>query len=185
MIVLARGVAYTVRLRTRPAVPFTIDALHLPPSAATQLVVCTLGEVRLAWPVAAVREIVRAVAITRLPGAPALVEGVIDVRGTLVPVLDLRARFGVPARPLDPSEQMVILTAGARTVACRVDRTDSIVELDPDALAEPAGLAAASRGVAGIATMSDGLVIVHDVDGFLAESEARALDEAVAAASTR
>jgi purine-binding chemotaxis protein CheW len=147
-----------------------------------------LGDLRIAWPVAAVREIVRAVAITRLPGAPAIVEGVIDVRGTLTPVLDLRARFGVPPRAPDPSEQMVLVATGTRTVACRVDRTLSIAELDADAVAEPDGLAAASRaaaGVTGVAATVDGLAFVHDVDAFLADSESRALDAAVAAAARR
>ena len=177
--------AYTVRLCTLPAVPSTIDPPRLSSTIDTQLLVCTLGDVRIAWPVAAVREIVRAVAITRLPGAPALVEGVIDVRGTLVPVLDLRARFGVPARTLDPAEQMVILDAGTRTVAFRVDRTETIIDFEPDALAEPAGLTSAARSVRGVASTADGLVVVHDVGAFLDDSESRALDGAVATAATR
>jgi purine-binding chemotaxis protein CheW len=156
----------------------------LPSAIRTQLVVCTLGDLRLAWPIVAVREIVRAVAITRLPGAPSVVEGVIDVRGTVVPVLDLRARFGVAPRPPDPAEQMVIVATDARTVACRVDTTEMIVELGDDAVSAPAGLAAAARGVAGVAA-ADGLLMVTDVDAFLAESEALAVDAAVAAASRR
>ena len=51
------------------------------------LLLCELADVRVGWPVTAVQEIVRAVTITSLPDTPALVEGVIDVRGALVPVL--------------------------------------------------------------------------------------------------
>lgn len=144
-----------------------------------QLLVCHLGAQRVAWPVDAVVEVVRAVAITRLPGAPPALEGVINVRGALVPVLDLRARFGLATPPLDPDEQMVLVRAGARTVACRVDRVDGLLELPEGAVAAPHGLTAATRGLAGVAPTGDGVAVVYDPNAFLAEQEARALEAAL------
>ncbi|HEU0052651.1 MAG TPA: chemotaxis protein CheW, partial [Longimicrobium sp.] len=105
---------------------------------------------RYALDTGTVREVVRAVAVSRLPGAPPIVLGVIDVRGILVPVLDLRARFGLPPRAVDPAEHFVIAEAGERAVALRVDRTVGIAEVDDASVAAPrepgadAGYAAAA-----------------------------------------
>jgi len=120
------------------------------------------------------------VAITTLPGAPALVEGVIDVRGTLVPVLSLRARLGRAVTPPSIDEHLVLLQATTRTIACRVDRASDLVTLDDASLAPPSGLVASARGIAGVAATADGLVVVHDVDAFLDEAETLALDAALA-----
>lgn len=76
---------------------------------------------RYGLPLAAVLEVVRAVAITPLPGVPPVVEGAINVRGRVVPVLDLRARFGLPPHPLDPDQHLVLARTGRRLVAVRTD----------------------------------------------------------------
>src|SRR5271156_1247745 len=80
-------------------------------------------------PLADVREIVRAVSITRLPKAPSVVEGVVNVRGCIVPALDIRARFNLPPKVLEPSDHLVIAFAKRRLVAIRVDRVTDLVKL--------------------------------------------------------
>src|SRR5947209_286603 len=80
-----------------------------------------------------VRELLRMVAVVPLPGAPAVVEGVVNLRGAIVPVLDLRQRFGLPARPATPADHLIVAEADGRPVALRVDRA---VELLPLAAAE-------------------------------------------------
>ncbi len=127
----------------------------------------------------AVREVVRAVAITPVPGAPAVVEGVIDVRGEVVPVFDLRARFGLPARALHPAQHFIIARAGERTVALRVDRADWMRDVD-DASITPAGRnVPAGPHIIGVARLDDGLVLLHDLDAFLSDAESHALDAAL------
>src|SRR5262245_54805748 len=74
-------------------------------------------------------EFVRAVEIRPLPHAPLVVEGIIDLRGEIVPVLDIRSRFRLAARPLQPSDHFLVVIAGARKVALRVDRALSLLEL--------------------------------------------------------
>lgn len=146
------------------------------------LLVCDVAELHVGWPAAAVREVVRMVAVTPLPEAPPLVEGVVDLRGELVPVLALRARLGLPPREPSPEEHLVFLHRDRRdTVACRVDRAQDLVTVDETALTAPTGLAAAARGIAGVAATADGLIVVHDVDAFLSEAESLALADALAA----
>ena len=91
------------------------------------VVVFKVAEQLFALPAADVRELVHAVAIVPLPSAPAVVEGVIDLRGKIVPVLDIRSRFGLPARPVAPSDHLLIASAGEFLVAVRADRAVDLV----------------------------------------------------------
>jgi purine-binding chemotaxis protein CheW len=125
---------------------------------------------------AAVDEIVRAVPPVPLPGAPAVVEGVIDVRGSLRPVFDVRGRLGLPAKPLEPSDHLILARAGARPVAIRADRAAELAEVAETDIADAKRIVAGAERIAGIARLSDGLVLIYDLAAFLSEAEAAALD---------
>jgi purine-binding chemotaxis protein CheW len=145
---------------------------------AQEILVFTLDDVRFGVRTEDVVEIFRAVWITPLPGAPQVVEGVIDVRGRLVPVLDLRRRFGLPARPLLPDDHMVLVRAAGRSRALRVDRaTDIAAVLQADIV--PAGHLEIAH-LTGVVRRADGLILLADLAAFLSESEAQSLDEAMA-----
>lgn len=129
----------------------------------------------------AVAEVVRAATITPLPNAPAAVEGIINVRGSVVAVLDLRHRLGLPARTLDPSEFFALARAGDRDVALRVDRAIGLLQVDPAAVDLARPILSRSRYIAGVAKLGDGLVLIHDLEAFLSDAEATAIDEALVA----
>lgn len=135
---------------------------------------------RFGLPAARVREVQRIVTIVPLPKAPAAVEGVIDVRGILVPVFGIRGRFRMPARDVDPSEHLVLAQARGRLVALRVDRVLDLVEIDDRDVADPRGLVEGTEYVAGVARLDDGLVLIHDLDTFLSQAEEAELDAAIA-----
>ncbi|MEO6878341.1 MAG: chemotaxis protein CheW [Gemmatimonadaceae bacterium] len=128
-----------------------------------------------------VTEIIRAVAITPLPGSPAVIEGIIDVRGAIVPVFNLRARFALPHKPLEPSDQFVLTRTSARVAALHVDQVADLVDVDDGAVSDPARQVPASPHIAGVATLADGLVLIHDVETFLSHAESETLDAALAA----
>ncbi|HEX7119689.1 MAG TPA: CheW domain-containing protein [Longimicrobiales bacterium] len=132
-------------------------------------------------PSACVREVVRAVWVEALPGAPRAVEGIIGVRGRAVPVFDLRWRFGLPARPVDPSEHVILARASGRDVAFRVDRALWLATVDAGAVAASDEVMAGSGPIAGVASLEEGLIVIHDPDAFLEAAEAEALDAALAA----
>ncbi|MBI1966648.1 MAG: purine-binding chemotaxis protein CheW [Gemmatimonadetes bacterium] len=138
---------------------------------------------QFALPAQVLREVVRAVAIAPLPKAPPIVEGVINVRGTVVPVLDIRHRFGLPPVPLAPQQHLLIAHAGPRLVALRVDRAQDLVSVPEDAIASAARIVPRAQYVAGIATLPDGLLVIHDLARFLALDEAEQVDAALADAS--
>lgn len=145
-----------------------------------ELVIVELDGQRYGLRADAVREVVRAVTITTLPNAPVVVAGIINVRGAVVAVLDLRRRFDLPARPLDPSEYFVLARAGDRDVALRVDRSTELISVDPADIDRGEPILCRSRYVAGVAKLPDGLVLIHDLETFLSAAEAEAIDQALA-----
>lgn len=146
-----------------------------------QLLLTQIGDHRYGLPETGIVELLRAVAITPLPKAPAIVEGVINVRGNLVSVLDIRARFRLPPKALDPADHFVVARAGPRKVALRVDAALDLVDVpegDIDA-AEP--VSSGATLLAGIAKLPNGLVLIHNLEAFLSQAEAEALDCAMEA----
>jgi purine-binding chemotaxis protein CheW len=144
---------------------------------------------RYGLPAERVREVVRMVAITPLPNAPGVVEGIVSLRGEIVPVFDLRARFALPPRAPDPTEHLIFLTAGVRSVAVRVDSAESLESVSDEditpasTLAASVGDGAAVRHVGSIATTSDGVLVIYDLDRFLSTEESALLDGALATSS--
>ena len=132
-----------------------------------------------------VHEVVAAVRPSPLPGAPSEVEGLVNLRGTTVPVLDLRVRFGLPGRPVRPSDRMVVVEAAGRRLALRVDRVvdlASVAAADVDVEAHPL---TGSGLTAGVARLPDGLLVICDLDAFLSADDVVALDLALAARDAR
>lgn len=134
-----------------------------------------LAPARFAVQVGAVREVLRAVALTPVPEAPAIVEGLFDLRGTLVPVLDLRGRFGVAAKPLEPADHFVVAEASRRQVCLRVDRAIGLAHIADADIADAQDLVPGVARIAGIARDAVGIVLIHDLDTFLTGDEAVAL----------
>lgn len=150
-------------------------AIGLSPSQA--ILVYEVAGQRFGVPASAVQEVVRAVAIVPLPEAPRLVEGVIDLRGEIVPVVDLRARFSLPSRPLSPSDQFLIVRAGDRALALRVDRALDLVHVDADRLEASRATFGDGRTRFGYAKLPEGLVPILDADDTLPTEEAEELRE--------
>ncbi len=145
-----------------------------------EVLLFTLEDQRYALPMPDVRELVRAVRLTPLPRAPDVVEGLLNLRGELLPVLDLRRRFRLPPRPISPLDHFIIARAGPRLVGLRVDRAEGLLELEPGALDETPQALPGVGYVAGAVKLPEGLVLVHDLKTFLSEAEALALDSALA-----
>lgn len=155
------------------------------PGRAREVLVFEIEGRRYGLPTADVREIIRAVAITPLPHAPAVIEGVVDVRGCVLPVLDVRARFSLPAKALDPSDHFIVASAGPRGVILRVDRATHLALVDDALVQTPQTLGPGATYVAGVARLEGGLVLIHDLATFLSAAEAASLDEALSAPDPR
>ena len=124
--------------------------------------------------------VIRAVAIVPLAGAPPVVEGIINVRGDIVPVFGVRARFGLPPVPVRRSDQFLLARTSSRTVALRIDRALAIVDVGPEDLKEITDVTRSTGGVAGVAKLAHGLTVIADLDTFLTAAEAEELGTALA-----
>ncbi|MDX1531282.1 MAG: chemotaxis protein CheW [Rhodothermales bacterium] len=127
-----------------------------------------------------VQEIIRPVAITRVPNAPAFVEGVINLRGRIVPVIDAHARFNLPARTADESSRIVVVEVGAPVVGFMLVAVKVVIRVDPATMEPPPDLAVGVDAdyISGVAKLEDRLLILLDVERVLGEHERAALSGA-------
>jgi purine-binding chemotaxis protein CheW len=144
-----------------------------------QWVVFCLDEGRYALPLAAVDRIVRAVHVTPLPRAPGIVLGAIDVQGRVLPVFNIRRKFGLPERAVDPADHFLIAHTARRTVVLVIDSAQGVFEQDATAVTPAANIAPDLEHIRGVIQLDDGLVLIHDLEHFLSPDEARVLDEAM------
>jgi purine-binding chemotaxis protein CheW len=131
---------------------------------------------------AEIKEILRAVMPSRLAQQPGVIEGIINVRGRVAAVLDLRARFGLTRREISASDVLLLCEIGGRLVALRADTALDLIQLAASELATPSEVTHAALYARGVCRLSSGLLFVCDLAAFLKEAELLALDLALASA---
>jgi purine-binding chemotaxis protein CheW len=144
-----------------------------------RLLLFVIDDVQYAVRSEVVAEMIRAVAVTPLPNAPSVIEGIIDVRGRIAPVFDLRLRFGRPSRPVAASDHFILVRATSRLVALHVDRVLDLVDVDDSAVDAIGSQLSSVAHVAGVALLPDGMALIHDVDTFLSAAESDTLAAAL------
>lgn len=157
----------------------SLQAIDPAARETTRWVVFRLDEHRCAVPLEAVQRIIRAVAVTPLPKAPAIVIGVIDLQGQVLPVCDIRRRFELPSRPIHLSDQFAIVRTPRRTVALLIDAAEGVIERPAGTVVRARDLDAGLDHLRGVIRLDDGLVLIQDLERFLSADEARTLDEAL------
>jgi purine-binding chemotaxis protein CheW len=138
---------------------------------------------RYGLPARDVRELVRAVAIVALPLAPQWIEGVVNLRGRIVPVIDLRARLGLPAKAIELTDQFVVAQYREFLVALRIDRSDDLMRSDARSVAEAPATDRSGPSADAVAKLSDGLAPILDLCALLSGEEWEALGRALSGAS--
>lgn len=140
------------------------------------LVVFTLDSRHYALPVDTVERVVRAVEITPLPKAPAVVLGLINLSGQIVPVFDLRRRFHLPAKEIALKDRFIIARTSRRRVAFVADFVDTAVEYPPQEVVMAESILPDLPYVQGVVKLKDGMVLIHDLDRFLSLQEEKGLE---------
>lgn len=120
-------------------------------------------------PVTHVQEILRVTQITRVPHTPAAVRGVTNMRGRVLPVVDLRVRLGLEAATIDPHSRVLVVTSRGRLLGLLVDAVQQVLRLDRDQVEPPPPdvMTAQSDYILGVYHQGDGLAILLDVDKVL------------------
>jgi purine-binding chemotaxis protein CheW len=134
-----------------------------------QLVVFELAGESYGVEISRVQEIDRMQAITVVPQAPPFVEGVINLRGRITPVVDLRTRFGLPKAEPTPLTRIVVVKAGEEWVGLVVDAVSEVLRIPVDAIEPPSAMVttAESTYLRGIAKLESRLIILLDLDRVL------------------
>ena len=148
-------------------------------TTANPLVVFALDNQHYALHLPAVEKTIRMVAITPLPQAPAIVIGVINLHGLVIPVLNIRRRFRLPERGARLSDQLIIARTAQRTVALAVDEVRGIIDNAAHQVVEPAAIVPGIEHLEGVVKMADGMIFIHDLDRFLSLDEEQALEAAI------
>lgn len=148
------------------------------PQTVLPVLLVRIDGTQVGFPSSAVREIVRAVAITPLAGAPEIIEGAINLRGQIVPVVDIRRRLALRAVALSPEHYLVALQTSDRLIAVRVDDVEDMTEVPKSSLASPASLSPVLARLAGVAAIDSGALVIFDIDAFLTQAERDTLDRA-------
>ncbi|MBX3009981.1 MAG: chemotaxis protein CheW [Caldilineaceae bacterium] len=142
------------------------------------LVVFMLDQHRYALRLPVVQRVIHAVAITPLPQAPAIVLGVINVQGQVIPVVDLRQRFGLAPAALQLMDQILIVRTAQRWLALWVNRVTDILALpNVDHIACEPPLSSLAP-VEGVVQLEGETVLIHNLDMFLSLDEENALQAA-------
>lgn len=123
-----------------------------------ELVVWRLGAQRYALPLAMVERVLPAAEVTPLPDAPAVVTGILNVQGRIVPVVDLRRRLGQPQRELQLADQIVLARTARRVLAFAVDSVQGVVDHEAQSMVDTREVSRGPGVVSGVIKLPDGLV---------------------------
>ena len=135
---------------------------------------------RFGLPLEVVERVLRAAAVTPLPGAPGMVSGVLQLHGEVVAVVDLRRRCGLPARDMDLGDHILVARTAKRRLAIPVDGVSGVVSWRCADFVPGAALARDIGAWKGVARLADGLLLVQDLEAFLSPEEEGDLDAALA-----
>lgn len=137
-----------------------------------------MGEV-FGLPILDVREIIRMTEITPVPQAPGFVEGVINLRGQILPVVDLRKRFGITPKENDDTTRIVVVELSHAAVGLIVDSVSEVLRIPADVVAPPPSLVAGSIGaeyIKGIGHYDERMIILIEMRKVFNEDELGALE---------
>jgi len=128
-----------------------------------------------------IKEIIRPQKLTPLHQAPSFIDGIINLRGAVIPVVDLRKRFGMPARELTISTRLLIVRLSGQTLGLVVDDVTEVATIPVNDIKPPPAVSDAMivNHLLGVCLSGDNLVMLLDIDRLLTTNEVSALGDFV------
>lgn len=144
-----------------------------------------INNIQYAVPSSQVQQLEMIEAITPVPNAPAFVEGVVFMRGRVVPVISLRSRFGLEKIPYDITARLIVIDLDGRTIGLTVDSAREFISIDTSHILPPPESLVGPRleYLRGVVSLQDRLILVVDLHKLLDPIEAQALSEPISPAS--
>lgn len=141
-----------------------------------------LGGEEYAIDILKVQEIRGYEAVTPIAHAPEFIKGVINLRGAIVPIIDLRIKFGLGKPEYTPFTVVVILNVGTRVVGIVVDAVSDVIEVGESQMQAPPDFSRAVdvRYITALAMLAERMLIVVDIEGLMLSADMALIDDAVA-----
>ncbi|MCL0035242.1 chemotaxis protein CheW [Thermodesulfovibrionales bacterium] len=143
-----------------------------------QLVTFTLDKEEYAVDILKVQEINRMTEITRVPNSPPQMEGVINLRGKVIPVINLRKRFGLTPKDNDEHSRIMVMDIQGITIGFVMDSVSEVLRV-PSSIVEPTPPMAtniSTEFIKGIAKMEERLIIILDMDKLIGKEETASIE---------
>jgi purine-binding chemotaxis protein CheW len=156
--------------------------IELLSQGGNELLTFTLGSEEYGIDILKVQEIRGYDAVTKIVNAPAFIKGVINLRGVIVPIVDLRLKFRLGEPRYDAFTVVIILNIAARVVGIVVDGVSDVITLGADQLrqAPEFGATVDTRFVQGLATVDERMIIVVDIERLMTSDDMELMDGATA-----
>lgn len=148
-------------------------------NSLNQLIVFSIDEQRYALPLSIVERVIRAVEITLLPKAPDMVIGIVNVQGRIIPVVNIRRRFGLREREIDLNDQLVIAYTSKRSIAFVADSVSGVIGIPEKEVVAAEEILPGMGYVKGIVKEDDGMIHILDIDSILSSGEIKSLNDAM------
>ncbi|MBI4804786.1 MAG: chemotaxis protein CheW [Desulfovibrio sp.] len=138
-----------------------------------QLVTFTISNEEFGLDILRVQEIIRTMEITKVPRAPDFVEGVINLRGKVIPIIDLRKRFGMESKKHDSQTRIIVVEIHSMIVGFVVDSVSEVLRIQSSTVEPPPAVVSGveSEYISGVGKLEDRLLILIDLDKLLSEEE--------------
>lgn len=144
-----------------------------------KVILFTLDDLSYALPLVNVIRIIHAIAVSPLPKAPAIVEGIINVGGRIIPVVNMRKRFGLVSRAMSVDDNLIIVKTEKRELALWVDRVTGIQEIMPGKYAFTKTSLPYAEYIKGVAKTEEGIILIYDLEQCFKLNEEMELDKAL------
>jgi len=143
-------------------------------TTSNQILAFELGSEQYGFDILKVQEIKGYSAITPIPNAPHYMKGVMNLRGTVVPVLALREKFGMESLPYDKFTVIIVVTVASRVIGLMVDAVSDVMTLTESLEPPPElGTAVDTSFITGMAKVGDKFVVVLDIGQLVGDIESR------------
>jgi len=148
--------------------------------AVQQLVTYSLGNEKYGIDIVKVQEIIRVPEITRVPQMPDFIEGIINLRGHVIPIIDLRHRFTLGDAPDNADRRIIVVSALNRTLGFIVDTVSHVIKIPVRQIEPPPAIIAGIERefITGVAMAEGSLIIILDLDKILTPQERIKLEQA-------
>ncbi len=143
-----------------------------------QLVSFNIGQEEFGLGIQSIQEINRMVDITRVPNSPEFVSGVINLRGKVIPIINLRKRFGFPPKESDRNTRIIVVELGTMVVGFVVDAVSEVLRIPKNITEPPPPIVAGigSEYITAVAKLENRLLILLDLERILLEKEKQQLE---------